>query len=265
VPHQPSPRDRFITLYGRRPVLEALADETILVDKVVLADNMSAAAVREIVHVANGRGVEVRRASAERVKLLAGNGRQDQGVIADVTATNMTTVEEYLERSAGGTGGEVVLLDGITTPANVGMILRSATASGIDGVVVPYRGVASLDPMVVKASAGTAFRAPVIRARTAAAAASVLAGAGRPLVGLAVGSGSNLFEAQLPDRGVYVLGSESDGVSGDVAAHITTWVFIPMQRGVESLNVASAAAVLCFELMRRRALRGAAPAGPALR
>ena len=146
----------------------------------------------------------------ERVKLLAGNGRHDQGVIADVVATEMSSLRSYLERR-GDVPDQLLLLDGITTPANVGMILRSATAAGIDGVVVPHRGVASLDPLVVKASAGTAFRAPVLRARTAGEAAADLVEAGRTLIGLSAGSSSILFESELPRRAATCSGASRAG------------------------------------------------------
>jgi 23S rRNA (guanosine2251-2'-O)-methyltransferase len=145
-----SPKDRFVTVFGRKPVLEALADGRLDVDKVVLADNARGAAAREIVDAAAARSVRVERASAHRVKVLAGNGKQDQGVLADVVAPKMRRLADAL---ADRPPARVLVLDGITTPANVGMILRTATAAGIEGIVVPRRGVASIDPLVVKASA----------------------------------------------------------------------------------------------------------------
>ena len=145
----------------------------------------------------------------------------------------------------------MLLLDGITTPANVGMILRTATAAGIEGIVVPRRGVATIDPMVVKASAGVAFHAPVLRCATAAEAAAELRSAGYPLFAMDAGAKHSLFTAELPRRAAFVLGSESAGVTDEVRRQVNRWVSIPMSGGVESLNVASAAAVLCFELVRR--------------
>jgi 23S rRNA (guanosine2251-2'-O)-methyltransferase len=249
-----SPKDRFITVYGRKPVLEALTDPALRVDKVLLATNVTGASAREIVDAAARRGVEVRRETPHRVKLLAGNGRHDQGVLADVEARGMATVASYLTDRQSRPGA-LLLLDGVTTPANVGMILRTATAAGMDGVVVPHRGVASLDPLVVKASAGVAFRAPVLRAGTAAEAAELLDDAGYVLVGLDAGARTTLFDAAVPDRVCYVLGGETDGVSKAVEEYVSAWVSIPMAGDVESLNVASAAAVLCFDLTRRRSSR----------
>ncbi|HEV7651842.1 MAG TPA: RNA methyltransferase [Actinophytocola sp.] len=247
----PSPKDRFLTVFGRKPVLEALADAELRVDKVILADNARGPAAQEILVAASSRSVPVERASAHRVKVLAGNGKQDQGVLADVVAPRMRRLSDAL---ASGSLSTVLVLDGITTPANVGMILRTATAAGIDGIVVPRRGVASLDPLVVKASAGVAFHAPVLRCYTAAEAAAALREAGFPLFALSAGTSSSLFTAALPRRAAFVLGGETAGIGADVRPSVTGWLSIPLSGGVESLNVASAAAVLCFELVRRRDL-----------
>ena len=244
-----SPKDRFVTVFGRKPVLEALADRRLDVDKVVLAENARGDAAREIIDAAATRSVRVERASAHRVKVLAGNGKQDQGVLADVVAPHMRRLVDAL--AAGQPPARVLVLDGITTPANVGMILRTATAAGIEGIVVPRRGVASIDPLVVKASAGVAFHAPVLRCYTAEEAAEALRAAGYPLYALDGSARQSLFDAELPRRAAYVLGGETSGVSETVRRQVTGLVSIPMSGGVESLNVASAAAVLCFELVRR--------------
>lgn len=245
----PSPKDRFVTVYGRKPVLEALADDRLTVDKVVLADTARGPAAREILDAARWRGVPVQRATAQRVKVLAGNGKQDQGVLADVVAPRMRRLADALaSRKPPRT---VLLLDGVTTPANVGMILRTATAAGIEGIVVPRRGVAGIDPLVVKASAGVAFTAPVLRCATAEEAAAELRAAGYPLHALDAGARRTVFEVDLPRRVAFVLGGETEGVSEAVGRSVERWVSIPMAGGVESLNVAGAAAVLCFELVRR--------------
>jgi 23S rRNA (guanosine2251-2'-O)-methyltransferase len=244
-----SPKDRFVTVYGRKPVLEALADHGLTVDKVILADTARGPAASEILRAAGDRGVAVQRASAQRVKVLAGNGKQDQGVLADVVAPRMRPLSAAL--SGGRPPRSVLLLDGITTPANVGMIIRTATAAGLGGIVLPRRGVAGLDPLVVKASAGVAFKAPLLRCMTAGEAAVALRDAGYRLFGLDGHANRSVFSGEFPDRAAFVLGGETSGVSPDVRKHVHEWLHIPMSGGVESLNVASAAAVLCFELVRR--------------
>ena len=252
-----SPKDAFVTVYGRKPVLEALGDPTLVVDKVVLAEGVDRGAVRTFTEAARARGLVLQRASPQRVKVLAGNGRQDQGVLADVVAPRMRPLEHFLADL--GPGGEqpaadarVLVLDGLTNPANVGMILRSATGAGLEGVLLPRRGVPSIDPLVVKASAGVAFQAPVLRARTAADGLAALAEAGFVLYGLDGSGDVSLFDAELPGRVALVVGGETDGLTDAVRAELHGTLTIPLAAGVESLNAACAATVACFELARRR-------------
>jgi 23S rRNA (guanosine2251-2'-O)-methyltransferase len=243
VPDPRSPKDTFITVYGRKPVLEALDDASLRVDKVIVAEGLRGEPVRAILDAARSRGVQVQRATAHRVKVLAGNGRHDQGVLADVVAPRMAPVAEFLDELAPGAPATVLVLDRVTNPANVGMILRSATAAGVDGVLLPRRGVPAIDPLVVKASAGVAFRAPVLRAGTVEEGCEALRAAGFTLFGL---------DAELPPRVALVLGNETDGLSDTVRPLLDGVLAIPMHGGVESLGVASAGAVAAFELARRR-------------
>lgn len=246
-----SPKDTFITVYGRKPVQEALDDPDLRVDKVIVAEGLRGEPVRAILDAARSRGVPVQRATAHRVKVLAGNGRHDQGVLADVVAPRMAPVGEFVDALAPGAPAAVLVLDRVTNPANVGMILRSATAAGLDGVLLPRRGVPAIDPLVVKASAGVAFRAPVLRSGTVEEGCEALRDAGFTLYGLDAGGGS-LLDAELPPRVALVLGNETDGLSDTVAPLLDGVLAIPMHGGVESLGVASAGAVASFELARRR-------------
>src|SRR5918999_2693619 len=110
-----SPKDTFIPVYGRKPVLEALGDRALRVDKVVLAEEARGEPVRAILDAARGRGVPVQRASAHRVKVLAGNGRHDQGVLADVVAPRMQPVDEFL-LDLGNDPAALLVLDRVTNP-----------------------------------------------------------------------------------------------------------------------------------------------------
>src|SRR4051812_40414128 len=248
----PSPKDTFITVYGRMPVLEVLQDLGLTVDKVVVAEGSRGDSLDRIRSLATRRGVEVRTASAHRVKVLAGNGKHDQGVPADVRAPRVALVGDFGQRPAAGGSDTVLVLDGVNNPSNVGMILRTATAAGLAGVVLPRAGSPGVDPLVVKASAGVAYRAPILRCRSAADGVRTLKDAGWRIAGLDGGAPHDLYATDLPAATAFVLGNETEGVSQEVADLVDVWVSIPMAGEVESLNVASAAAVVSFELLRRR-------------
>ena len=222
-----SPKDAFITVYGRKPVLEALDDDTLRVDKVILAEGSRGESVRTIEQAARRRGVQVQWASAHRVKVLAGNGRHDQGVLADVVAPRMAPVSTFLQDLGDRRPASVLVLDRVTNPSNVGMILRTATGAGLDGVLLPRRGVPAIDPLVIKASAGVAFAAPVLRAGTAEEGLELLREAGFGVFGLDAG-GENLLTAELPARVALVLGNETDGLSAGVRPLLDGVLAIPM-------------------------------------
>ncbi|HVM07823.1 MAG TPA: RNA methyltransferase [Acidimicrobiales bacterium] len=242
-----SPRDRYITVFGRRPVLEVLADAELRVAKVLVADNARGPEIGEIQQLANRRNIECRRVDPRDVTRVSRNGRQDQGVVADVEAPRMRALDDWLESAPAV--ATAVVLDGITNPQNVGMILRAATGAGVDGVVVPTAGVADIGPLVIKASAGVAFRAPIIRTRSASVAIEALRSAGFRIYGLDAAGARGLFDHHpFGDRSAFVLGGEHSGLTVDVDETVS----IPMSAGVDSLNVAVAAGVVCFEVVRRR-------------
>lgn len=237
-----------MTVYGRMPVLEALLDESLVVDKVVMARSAHGSSIDDIAAAARRRKVRVERADATRVTRLSRNGRHDQGVVADVVAPGLADLDAWIE--GGATDIDVVVLDGVTNPANVGLVLRVATAAGM-AVALPRQGSPDLGPLVVKASAGVAFRATVLRCPTAADGCRSLAGAGWSLVGLDAGAPTSIWEP-LPRPVALILGGETAGATPAVEALMTSRRSIPLVAGVESLNVATAAAVAAFELRRQR-------------
>ncbi|MFN0091236.1 MAG: TrmH family RNA methyltransferase [Acidimicrobiales bacterium] len=250
-----SPRERYLTVFGRKPVLEALRDPRLAVAKVLVSERAGGASLDEVLGAARRSGTPVERVSEAKVAAVAGNARHHQGVVADVEAPRMSGIGAFLERRRGGRSfaTTVLVLDHLHNPANVGLVIRSAAAAGLDGVVVPKAGCAELGPLVLKASAGVAFAAPIVRAATTVEALEALAEARFTIVGLSASAPETLFEAALPERAAYVLGNETDGVSADAAAFVERWLSIPVASPVESLNVACAATLVAYEAARRRA------------
>lgn len=249
-----SPRDRFLTVYGRMPVLEALRDDNVPIAKVFVAHNAHGESLSEILVEARRRSVDLERVKEEMITALARSSRHHQGVAADVAAPAMSSLEDFLQRRRGRLHRTSVLLaDSIHNPSNLGMIIRSATAAGLDAIIVPSKGTAELGPLVIKASAGVAFRAPIVRCDDPTEAAVALTEARFQLVGLdaTMADSEDLFTAPLAERAAYVLGNETTGLCEGVASLVTRWLRIPVGGGVESLNVACAATLLAYEVHRR--------------
>lgn len=253
---QGSPRDRYLTIYGRMPVAEAVADPDVPVARVLIATSARGPVIDQITASARRRGIDVERASEQRVAAIARNGRHHQGVVADIAAPGVAPLGHFLAQRRGRLHAtSLILLDNLHNPANVGMIIRSATAAGVDGIVVPHKGTAELGPLVVKASAGVSLSAVLLRVPTVTDALAELAEARFRIVGLdaAHAGARSLFSPEaLAERAVYVLGNETDGLSDQAREWVESWLTIPLAHGVESLNVACAATLLAFEIARQR-------------
>lgn len=241
-----------ITVHGRMAVLEALADPAVTVSQVLLARSLRGPGADDVLAAAARRGVVVKRLAPEKITRISGDGRHDQGVVADIAAAGIEPLDRWLGRAGPGASASVLVLDGVTNPANVGMIIRSAAGAGLSGVVLPEAGSPDIGPLVVRASAGIALRATVLRCPTSAGGVAALAAAGFTVHGLRARDADVLFTAALPERSAYVVGNETDGVSGAVANLVDRWLAIPLAADVESLNVASAAVIVAFEVARRR-------------
>ncbi len=246
----PAERRRLLTIYGRKAVQEALQDSSLDCGSLHLADsNRPAQLLRTIEDLATQRGLDVRHHSREALARISRNSRQDQGVALDVRLQATRELEDYLAQRLDGP--QVILgLDGVTNPQNLGMVIRSAAAAGIHGMLLPDRGAPALGPLVIKASAGTLFRAPLLRCANVATAAEQLIAAGFVLYRFEAGGHRQLFDGQpLGDRILLMLGGETDGLSPAIQALPGESVAIPMANGVESLNVAVSAALAAYAAM----------------
>lgn len=236
---------RVLTIYGRNPVKEALWDARLTPTRLHLAKSNRASPELEALETqARQRGVEIQRHSREELAYISKNGRQDQGVALDVACPAFRHFDDALAELPAE--AEWLALDGVTNPQNLGMVVRSVSASPVCGLLLPERGGARLDALVIKASAGTLFRAPIIRCEALAPALGELAAAGMAITGLEAAAAARLSQLPQRSRRVFVLGGETHGLSPAVRAELTETARIPMQAGVESLNVAVTASLVAL-------------------
>ncbi|MDX1736139.1 MAG: RNA methyltransferase substrate-binding domain-containing protein, partial [Halioglobus sp.] len=146
---------RLLTVYGRKPVQEALDDPSLQCHTLHLAEsNRDSGVIAAIRAAAERRAVPVKLHSRQALSRISKNGKQDQGVALDVLCPAFDSLERYLESNAGEPRRRLLALDGITNPQNLGMIIRSAAAGEVHGIILPARGCAAPGPLVIKASAG---------------------------------------------------------------------------------------------------------------
>ncbi len=241
--------DSLLTIYGRKPVLEALQDTSLNIYRLHLADsNKPVGIINDIIREAEGRGIEILYHDKKALSRISRNGKQDQGVAADIKLERQLSLDEFLAQK-GSRPFKLIALDRITNPQNLGMIIRSVCAGNADGLLLPRAGCAALSPLVIKASTGTLFKAPLIYCDSLEAGLQTLSDSGADCCALSSHAQNSLFTFSPKGSVVYVLGNETEGVSDKVFSLCGQKLSIPMNNGVESLNVAITAALIAFHGM----------------
>lgn len=239
--------NRVLTVYGRKPVLESLLDASLTCHALHLAhSNRDSGIVAQIRSAAESRDIPVKQHTREELARISKNGKQDQGVALDVICPSFRSLPEYLDNLPAQGTQRLLALDGISNPQNLGMIIRSAAAGAIDGILLPSKGNAALGPLVIKASAGTLYKAPLLLCSSLIEALGSLQAHGAKVCTLEAEAPHSLFAAPQHGLSVFVLGNETEGVDKQVSALADERLSIPMRNGVESLNVAVTASLIAY-------------------
>jgi TrmH family RNA methyltransferase len=174
-----------------------------------------------------------------------------QGVAALVRLKDFS-LDDVLERVQVG---PIMVVAALQDPGNLGTILRSAEAFGSAGAVLGEGTVSPFNSKVIRASAGSVFRFPVVVAKTAGGLETIvpkLKAQGVRLIATSSHKGTPLDQAQLSGPAAIFIGSEGAGVPRTLIAHMDETVAIPHAPQVESLNAGVAASIVLYEAARQR-------------
>ena len=235
-------------LYGLHPVEEALRSGTRKFDHVCIARERHDLRLQRVIDACRENGVRLRFEPKEELTRLAGTTGH-QGIVA------VARTREFLDLADLLTGPEprlLLALDGIEDPQNLGALLRTADASGVDGVILTERRAAPLSPVAVKASAGAAEHVRIALVINLVRALEQLKENNIWCVGLDERSLTGYDEYDFSSNTVIVLGREGDGLHDLVRRTCDHLLRIPMAGAVSSLNVSAAGAVVMFEAARQR-------------
>ena len=241
-----------LVVFGRRAVVEALAEsaDDVEVCEVLVAKSAPGTFRGELAEACRKRGIEMRSGTPAQVSALSGEPRHDQGVAARIRLGRVMEIESFLERRKGAGARKPVrllALDGVTNSQNIGMATRTLVGCELGGLIWPTQGSPWVNGLVIKASASAIYRCNVLRCETLAEGLIAAKRAGFDLVGLAHPGQENLFDYKVPHRAVFVVGSETKGLSEDVRPLLDRTLEIPIRGPVESLNVAVAASLACYK------------------
>ncbi|MEC9091116.1 MAG: TrmH family RNA methyltransferase [Planctomycetota bacterium] len=186
------------------------------------------------------RGYQLSRSAFEKIAY----GDRNEGVVAIAIPR-----ERQLNELELGALPLLVVLDGIEKPGNIGAVFRTASAAGVDAILVSNEVCHPFNANAIRASLGTVFEVPFV-STSQPEIAGYLDAKGVSVVTTRVDARKNYYDCDLTGPVAIVMGSEANGVAKEW--HSCDSIGIPMDRSVDSLNVSATAAIVSFEAVRQR-------------
>ncbi len=247
-------------IYGTHAALAALANPARRIFRIVVASETLPDLSPRIAAQEAARGERLPLAQAlsrDELERLLPRGSVHQGVAVQASDLEPLDIDDLIRLIGDRPRVRLVALDQVTDPHNVGAILRSAAAFGVDAVILPERHAPAASAVMAKTASGALDKLPLVRVVNLARALDSLKAVNVWCIGLAGTAQQTIREADLTGRVALVLGSEGDGLRRLTRERCDLLVRIPMQGGgVESLNVSNAAAIALYEAFRGGASGG---------
>ncbi len=243
-------------IYGVNPVMEAIKASPGNIDRLLVSEQRSDRTVAGILRAAKTLNIEVKKVASAELDRLAGKVRH-QGVAAVISGEfKYREIEDLIEAwKETGKPAFFLILDSIQDPQNLGSLIRTSSAAGVNGVIIPKDRACEITPAVVKASAGATEHMLVAREVNLVRAVERLKEENVWVAGVEAGSSESIYGMDLNRDLALVIGSEGKGIRRLVKESCDFTVSIPMEGNLNSLNAAQAGAVAMFEARRQRSYR----------
>lgn len=233
--------------YGYHAVVEVLKQGK--VNKLFLQEDLKGQNVEVIKTLAKEQQVPVKWTPKSKLEELTSGGTH-QGFVAMTSPYAYLTLAELLEKTEKE-DPFYVILDGLEDPHNLGSILRSGDAAGIDGVIIPKHRSVAVTPTVIKTSTGAVEYVPIARVTNLNQTVQKLKEADFWIFGTDM-KGTPYDKWQATGKIALVIGNEGSGISASLKKEVDEMLTIPMTGHVQSLNASVAAAILMFEAAKKR-------------
>lgn len=237
--------------YGIQPVDELLKTEPDKIDKIFIRENLKSQAVFNIMNRASDHRIPTATVPVSKLMDLVGDVNH-QGIVAGISEIKYHEFEEWLDQIQPTPDMAVLCLDEIEDPQNLGAILRTAAAAGIEAVIVPKHRQAPVNATVMKTSAGTAGRIPIVRTVNLNQAILALKEHKFWIAGLDQKAETAIWDQTFDVPMAFVIGNEGRGMRKKTGEHCDFLLSLPMHNDVESLNASVSAALICYEWRRQK-------------
>lgn len=232
---------------GRNAVYEFLQTEK-MVYELFVAIGVKRDSIKNILQIANDRSIKISFIEKEGVDNIA-TVDNHQGIVALVEDYQYAHFDTTIDSIEGN--GFVLICDNLKDPHNLGAILRSADATGVDAVIIPKDRSVEITPTVTKVSVGATEHIPVIKVTNISRSIEELKEKGYWITAADMDGDRPFFESDLKGNVAIVIGSEGEGIRRLVKEKCDFVVNIPMKGRIQSLNASVAASILMYEVVRQ--------------
>jgi len=176
-----------------------------------------------------------------------------QGILA-VAEQFSYQLSDVLKNSPDGKAPELVILETLQDPGNLGTILRMGEGAGVTGVVMSSNTVDIYNPKTIRSTMGSIFRVPFVYVQDFSGAVSQCQNAGIKVYAAHLDGKNTYLGEDYREGTAFLIGNEGNGLTDDITKQADTLIRIPMQGEVESLNAAIACTILTYEAVRQRSV-----------
>jgi 23S rRNA (guanosine2251-2'-O)-methyltransferase len=237
-------------IFGSHAVIEAIRSGKEF-EKIIMKKELSGDVLRELLKAALERNIPYQFVPNEKLDRLT--RKNHQGVIAFISEIEYQQLESIIPILYDkGVDPFILVLDQITDVRNFGSIARTAECAGVHAIVVPEKGAAQINADAIKTSSGALNLISVCRVPSLIKAVQFLADSGLKIIAASEKGTDLYYNIEYNGPIAVVMGAEDSGVSNDILRKAGNIVKIPLFGKIESLNVAVAAGILLFEVVKQK-------------
>jgi len=239
-------------IFGIRPVIEAIKSGK-EIDKILIQTGLKGESSWELRKLTTELQIPMQYVPLEKLNKIT--QKNHQGIICFISEIAYQPLENILPMIfEKGKTPLILILDRITDVRNFGAITRTAECAGVDAIVIPSKGAASINADAVKTSAGAIYKIPICREENLKKTIDFLKNSGLQIIACSEKSDNLYFNASYKLPCAIILGSEDDGISPEYLKKADHVVSIPLIGEIESLNVSVASGIILYEALKQRML-----------
>jgi 23S rRNA (guanosine2251-2'-O)-methyltransferase len=237
-------------IFGTHAVIEAIRSGK-EIEKLILKKELSGEPLREILKASRERDIPYQFVPNERLDRIT--QKNHQGVIAYIAEIEYQKLEQVIPfLYEQGKVPFILILDHITDVRNFGSIARTAECAGVDAIIIPEKGAAQINADAIKTSSGALHSMNICRVNNLTKAIQFIAESGLSIIAASEKGSQYYSEPDYSGPVAIVMGAEDKGVSFEILRTASSIVKIPLLGKVSSLNVAVAAGLMLYEVVKQR-------------